>query len=281
MTPGRPGQQLPVGKVYAPANQHRPEFVILEDMVAAEACLEIEVDGVLRGSTMRTPGRQETDLDLVLGFCFSEGLIRRRQDVIAYAFQEQDEFFTRCRVELTHGARDSLLLRQAPRREDSLRPLGLAVGSPPCCILMPGPPVPATRFAPETLFTAKANMELRQGLFKATGATHCSALFDQDGDILAFAEDIGRHNALDKAIGMALRQETLRHARGVVMSSRLSYELVRKTAMAGLPMLAGISNASSMAVHLARRWGLTLVGRLRPPRMNIYAHPGRIELPEG
>lgn len=278
---GASSTRLVVGKVHAPADAP-PCLATVEDTVAAEACLEIEVDGVVRGSTMRTPGPAEDDLDLALGFCFSEGLIRRPQDIRQCSVVCQEEHFARCHITLTAGARDSLRLRQAPRREDTLRPHGMPVGGPPCCILLPDT---MTRFAPETLFAAKVQMELRQGLFKTTGATHCSALFDLDGDILAFAEDIGRHNALDKALGMALRHDTLRHARGAVMSSRLSYELVRKAAMAGLPVLAGISMASSMAssmaVHLARRWGLTLVGGLRPPRMNVYSHPARIDLPQG
>lgn len=258
---------LLVGKYHAVA----PRLDDSPDEVAVERFLEIVVDGEIRGGTMHSPGELSA---LVTGFCFCEGIVRVPEDMAAMAFETLDEHSARCRVSLTPSARRSLRRRAAAPRESAVHPI--PPGPSPHCLAVPHPEF---RLTPDTLFAAMAGMEARQQLFRITGATHCAALFDAGGEILTLAEDLGRHNALDKAIGMALRGRVLDRARGAVMSSRLSCELVRKAAMAGLPVLAGVSMASTLAVQLSRRWGLTLVGRLRPPRMNVYACPHRL-LPE-
>jgi FdhD protein len=115
-----------------------------------------------------------------------------------------------------------------------------------------------------------------QRVFRETGGTHGAALYDRLGLRLAFAEDIGRHNALDKAVGAAMRTGDLSRARVALVSSRLSFEMVQKAAAAGIEILAGISAATSLGVQLAARQGMTLVGFLRGDRLNVYTHAERL-----
>ena len=122
-------------------------------------------------------------------------------------------------------------------------------------------------------------MRLRetQTVFEATGGVHAAGVFDAAGAMLATAEDIGRHNALDKAIGECLLAGRATGGCGVVLSGRVSFELVAKAARAGVEVILAVSGPTSLAVEAADRWNITLCGFVRGDRMNVYTHPGRIE----
>jgi FdhD protein len=116
-----------------------------------------------------------------------------------------------------------------------------------------------------------------QAAFDRTGGVHAAGLFTADGELLCLREDVGRHNAVDKVVGWALREGRLPLDDTVLqVSGRASFELVQKASMAGIPMLAAVSAPSSLAVDLAQTSGLTLVGFSRGTGMNVYAHPERI-----
>ena len=119
-------------------------------------------------------------------------------------------------------------------------------------------------------------MESRQPVFYATGGTHAAGLFDGEGRLLALSEDVGRHNALDKAIGRVLFEEKEGKAKAAVLSSRLSYEMVQKAARLGVEIIAGASAPTSLAIELAQQLDMTLIGFLRPGAANIYTVPERI-----
>jgi FdhD protein len=117
-----------------------------------------------------------------------------------------------------------------------------------------------------------------QTTFALTGSSHAAALFDRDGAIVAFAEDIGRHNALDKAIGKCLLAGGAPRGYGVVLSGRVSLEMIAKAARAGIELVVAVSGVSSYAIAAARQWNITLCGFVRNGRVNIYTDPTRIRL---
>jgi FdhD protein len=122
------------------------------------------------------------------------------------------------------------------------------------------------------------HMRLQQELFAKTGGSHAAAMFDRNGELLAIREDIGRHNAVDKCIGSLLRRGDLNKVKFLVVSSRVSYEIVAKCFIAGIPVLAAVSAPSSLAVDFCKEFGITLLGFCRNGRFTLYSHPERLNL---
>lgn len=132
------------------------------------------------------------------------------------------------------------------------------------------------RLDPRDLARLMAEMEARQPIFRATGGTHSAGLFNAKGEIIAVAEDLGRHNALDKVIGEALLTGQLQAGCGALLSGRVSLELIAKAARAGLELVAAISAPTSLAIETAERCGITLCGFVRGGRLSAYTHPQRL-----
>jgi FdhD protein len=140
--------------------------------------------------------------------------------------------------------------------------------------------VPGFTVSPSLLAGLPAKLRAAQGVFEATGGLHAAALFDARGVLLALREDVGRHNALDKLIGWAFLEDRLALRDHIVMvSGRASYELVQKTLAAGAPVFCAVSAPSSLAVDVAREFGVTLIGFLRGERFNVYAGAERVSMP--
>jgi len=231
--------------------------------------------------TMRTPG---ADFELAAGFLYGEGIIRRADEIRGISHCEEpdldeDKRYNIVNVDL-HG--HVLPDLQALERhfyttsacgvcgKASLESLRIR-GSPS---IPPGPEVDADviRRLPEALREG-------QGIFAATGGLHAAALFDPHGNRLAVREDVGRHNALDKLVGWALLAGRLPLSGHIVMvSGRSSFEILQKSLMAGVPIVCAVSAPSSLAVSLAREFGITLVGFLRGDRFNIYSGLERVRL---
>jgi FdhD protein len=143
-----------------------------------------------------------------------------------------------------------------------------------CDPLGPGPSV-----AVSTLLALPDALRRSQRLFDQTGGLHAAGLADPEGTMLSVREDVGRHNAVDKLVGRGLLDDALPlHDRVLVVSGRLSFEIVQKAALAGIPILAAVSAPSSLAVTTARDLGMTVVGFIRGPRANVYCHPERVDL---
>lgn len=257
------------------------------DQVAVEEPLEIRIvfgpaDARQRQNlsvTMRTPGEDE---DLALGFLFTEALI-------GHFHQVQD--IRKVENRLAPESADNIL-EVSLRPEVSFDPGRLnrhfytasscgvcgkasleMVRMVSCYFPEPGKP----RVSPETMVTLPELLRQNQSLFSNTGGIHAAGLFSPEGELILTREDVGRHNAVDKLIGAALRENRIPLRDHIlVLSGRAGFELVQKAAMAGLPVLAAVGAPSSLAVGLAETEGMTLAGFLREGRFNIYSHPERI-----
>jgi FdhD protein len=258
------------------------------DQLATEEPMEIRVHGpgqepVPVAVTMRTPGN---DFELAVGLCLTDGIITSHDgvDTIAYCLapdasepegkpvQQYNIVTVRVRQPVPPTVRERRYLAtsacgvcgKAALDEVEVR----------CDPVGPGRPVGAS-----VVRELPARLAAHQRVFDQTGGLHAAARFTTDGELVAVREDVGRHNALDKLIGHALLDDVLPLADQVLLvSGRLSFELVQKAAIAGIPVLCAVSAPSSLAVAAAERFGQTVVGFVRDGRFNVYTHRERIDL---
>jgi FdhD protein len=242
--------------------------------LAVEELLEIYIDDSPYAITMRLPG---DDINLVTGFCFTEGIIDSRDDLLAIRHCEAIPGEHRVLVDLDRKRSCNTVNLERRREYLSKSSCGLCGKSEADEIYSESPPVKAFHhmFLGDIL-KFKQSFETRQTIFQLTGSTHSASLFGLRGNLLAFAEDIGRHNAFDKVIGALVNEGKTREAFLAIVSSRLSFEMVQKAGVLGLEILAGLSAPTSMAVEMAGRLNITLIGFLREKSMSIYTHRERI-----
>jgi FdhD protein len=249
-----------------------------EDALAVEEPLEIRVGGRPTTVIMRTPGADE---ELARGFLFTEGLIARAEELRAIARPEGLRPEERGNV-LDVQVAAPALVRIAPaalqRNFYASSSCGVCGKSSLAAIAVRSPPVQSDLTVDRaTLAGLPERLAAAQPTFARTGGLHAAALFDADGALLAAREDVGRHNAVDKLIGWALAEGRLPASRAILMvSGRTSFEILQKAIAAGVPVVCAVSAPSSLAVELAEKFGVTLVGFLRGASMNVYAHPARI-----
>ncbi len=233
------------------------------DEVAVEEPLEIRVDGRALAVTMRTPGHDE---ELALGFLHGEGLIDAPHDA------GLTEDLAHNVIEVTGP-----LLREPPaRRFYTTSSCGICGRGALEEVAVHAPRLPGgLRIERELL--ASLPDHLRQPAFARTGGMHATGLFSASGELLLAREDVGRHNAMDKVIGRALRDGLLPlHDRVLCVSGRLSFELVQKAAVAGAPVLVGVGAPTSLAIALAADRGMTLAGFARGEHVNVYSGAERV-----
>jgi FdhD protein len=254
-----------------------------EDRVAVEEPLEIRVAGETLAITMRTPG---DDPKLALGFLLSEGIIKSAADVgtVTYCGKPTDEGYGNViEVRPASGVWLQVEKLEASRRGTlTTSACGVCGRRSVDELLAAAGPVPEGPLLDRQL-VARSPVLLRmtQGNFALTGGVHGAAVLSAEGEILASAEDVGRHNAVDKAIGALLQAGRVPARRGpgepavLVVSGRASFELVQKTAVARLAALASVSAASSLAIDLAQAMNLTLATFVREGEFNLYTHPER------
>jgi FdhD protein len=256
------------------------------DLLAIEEPLEIQLRAghaeQTLAVTMRTPGH---DYELVAGFLYNEGIVAEKHDIgqMVYCVDgrvERQEYNV-LRANLTRP--DLPDLPQLDRHfltNSACGVCGRAMLDELEARALP-PLTPMEAIPPQVLAGLPAALRDAQAGFAATGGLHAAALFDAGGTLLALREDVGRHNALDKLVGWGLLNQQLPFSAKIIMvSGRASYELLHKCRVAGAPILCAVSAPSSLAVDLAARFDLTLVGFLRGTRFNLYTHPERIEFPE-
>ncbi|MDE3083459.1 MAG: formate dehydrogenase accessory sulfurtransferase FdhD [Acidobacteriota bacterium] len=255
--------------------------VTRRETLAGEEPLELRVDGRSLAVTMRTPG---ADFDLAAGFLVSEGVISRKEELSAMRYcagrgADEANRFNILDLHLASGvAAPSEEVARAFFTTSSCGLCGKASIDAVRTRSRFDPSTDALVVSPQTLTALPGLLRAAQTVFEKTGGLHAAALFSPAGDLLVLREDVGRHNAVDKVVGWALREGRLPLADTILLvSGRASFELVQKAVMAGIPMLCAVSAPSSLAVDLAAESGLTLVGFLRDPSMVVYTGAQRIE----
>jgi len=255
------------------------------DKLATEEPMEIRLlTGESRQTvavTMRTPG---ADFELAAGFLYGEGIVKSSDDIAKISYCVDSDLdaaqqYNIVNVELRAG------------RDYDLRPLERHFYTTSACgvcgkasleqLELRGCPVvgPGPQISAESIYSLPEKLRGAQGLFDATGGLHAAALFDAEADLVALREDVGRHNATDKLLGWALLEGRLPLSGHVVMvSGRSSFEILQKCLTAGVPFVCAVSAPSSLAVDVAREFGMTLVGFLRERRFNVYAGQERVAL---
>lgn len=252
-----------------------------QDQLTTEEPLEIRLVSPQKtiAVTMRTPG---ADFELAAGFLYSEGVISCKEDIqrMSYCVDKSVDIEQRYNI-VNVTLREDLNPDLQPLERHfyttsacgvcgkaSLEGLRLRG----CPVILPQPIVTA-----EMIYDLPDKLRAAQGIFKATGGLHAAALFDAQGQLLNLHEDVGRHNALDKLIGSALLSEQLPLSDHIVMvSGRSSFEILQKSTAAGVPIVCSVSAPSSLAVSVAKEFGITLIGFLRGERFNVYTGFERI-----
>lgn len=264
------------------------EYFTTNDALAIEEPLEIRLEfgkadhrQVQNISvTMRTPGN---DAELALGFLFTEGVIKQPENVNAI-----EHCFIACAENKENVIQVSLSEGIEPQLHNTERNFyttsscgvcGKASISSIKTVSTYSNNTTEHQVSADLLYRLPTILKKHQKVFAETGGLHASAVFNKDGELLLVREDVGRHNALDKLVGAALNKNLLPLNQYILLlSGRISFELVQKAAMAGVTIIAAVGAPSSLAVQLAEEFNITLVGFLRDQRFNIYTQPKRILL---
>lgn len=244
-----------------------------EDVVTLEEPLEIFIDDEPFYMTMRTPGEE---ILLALGICFTDGIISSMEDVTGVNYCS-DESRNKINVYLNPSKKKENQLKPKQKRFPSYSSCGICGKDmiEDMCNLLERIEHRVTIDISKISEMQNAVQE-KQEVFPLTGGTHAAGIFSAGGELLSFSEDVGRHNALDKAIGKLLFSRSLSKAAVAVLTSRLSFEMVQKASRLGVEILCGASSPTSLAIELAKTVNLTLIGFLRGTHGNIYTSPERI-----
>ena len=270
---GRITTRRRVARVRGGASSMRPDTLVVEEP------MEIRLDGQSLAVTMRTPGN---DFELATGFLVTEGVISTAADIA------DQRYCTGARPDTRYNIVNVRLAPGVPAPDPSVERAFYTTSS--CGICGKGSidavhtvtrwqvaddPAPV---ASSVLAELPERLRQHQAVFERTGGLHAAGLFTTAGELLCLREDVGRHNAVDKVIGWACRQDAL-PLRGCVLqvSGRASFELVQKSLMAGIPIMSAVSAPSSLAVDLAAESGMTLAGFVRGETMNVYTGGHRVD----
>jgi FdhD protein len=259
----------------------RASATTVEDVLAVEEPLEIRVacpgrPAVPLAVTMRTPGHDQA---LAAGFLLTEGIVEAHDDVVRPL---PSPHLTRGegRGSLTVSLTRDVDLGAHTRAFFATSSCGVCGKATIDRVELLAPPLGrGPRLSARLLTALPPRLRAAQQVFEATGGLHATGLFTADGELVCAFEDVGRHNAMDKAIGATWLADAPLTELVAVVSGRASFELVQKAAMAGLAVLVAVGAPSSLAVDAARRLGVSLVGFARADTFNVYAHEGRVTLP--
>jgi FdhD protein len=242
------------------------------DHLAIEEPVEVRLGGVPIAVLMRTPGLER---ELVLGFALTEGILLSPSELA-----EVHNLGDGHRWELILAPGVAVDPEQFRRSVYTSSSCGVCGKASIDAVMVAARPLPAgPRVSAEALLALPPALLEHQTGFASTGGLHAAGIFDSDGALLAFAEDVGRHNATDKAVGMLAATRWPLGEVILQVSGRISFEIAQKAAVAGIPIVAGVSAASSLAVQLATDAGMTLAGFVREDGFVVYTGAGRIARP--
>lgn len=257
------------------------QLLVREDVVVGEEPLEIRAAGpgqepVAVAVTMRTPG---SEAELAVGFLRTEGLIQG-PEVVRVAFGDPRANAQPDDTVIVHLDRAFDASLVAERHFVATASCGICGKASLDEVAVRCDPIPdGPRVSRRVLLGLPDTLREAQAAFEQTGGLHAAGLFTPDGELVTIREDVGRHNALDKLVGAELLAGRLPlHDRVLLVSGRVSFEIVQKAAVAGIPFIAAVSAPSDLAIEAAERLNVTLVGFLRGQGFNVYAHDARIEL---
>ena len=278
-----PVQSIQITKVNDLSSQ------IIDDIIVVEEPLEIRLgygpmdmrDETNVSITMRTPGN---DFELAIGFLFTEGIIKSGDDILSIKYctnhQKSEQQYNIVRVELKpHIEFEAAVFNRNFYMTSACGICGKASIDAIAVHCRMANEKDSLTVEKRTIFSLSEKLKQKQTIFNNTGGIHAAALFKLDGELLLTMEDVGRHNALDKLIGSLIALNKLHMAEESVLflSGRASFELLQKSAMAGIKIVCAVGAPSSLAVQTAEEFGITLIGFLREGRFNIYSHAYRVE----
>lgn len=246
------------------------------DELAIEEPLEIRVDNQPVSVTMRTPGNDD---ELAAGFLVSEGLIKKRSDVLKIEPYPRNKEKNVINVFLAPDV--AVDFKQLTRHVFASSSCGLCGKATIESVHQHFPKIKSkVSVGAKTILELPGKLRRAQENFDRTGGLHAAAIFDLDGNLIVLREDVGRHNAVDKVLGHGFLRDNFPFDKNILMvSGRASFEIMQKALAARIPIVCAVSAPSSLAVEFASESGQMLIGFLREERMNIYSHAKRIRMP--
>lgn len=250
---------------------YKDNHLMVDDNLVIEQALQISINDTILSITMRTPGDDE---DLVRGLLFSEDIYKSKENLIISFSENKEKGITEANTTIKPN-----LLSGGYSNSRNL----LSVSSCGICGKTELEDIDSSnklkdgiKFNIQDIFKMFTDMSVGQPTFHQSGGSHAAAAFTQNRELLIIREDIGRHNAVDKVIGHLVNERQLSNAKCLVVSGRISYEIVAKAFKAKIPVLAAVSAPSSLAVDFAKELGITLLGFCREDKATCYAHPFRL-----
>lgn len=246
---------------------------VITDVLVVEAPLQININNEAYTVVMRTP---DNDFELIRGLLFAEDIYKKTTNFNIEIIKEENEIPAIINVTISKENLGKGYLNK--RTLLSVSSCGICGKKELKDLQVKGEKLCSkTTFSSEIIYKMFSEMVTFQATFKKTGGSHAAAIFSKKNEILSIKEDIGRHNAVDKVVGDLLIKNTLKNANYLLVSGRVSYEIVSKAFIAKIPIIVAVSACSSLAVDFAKEFGICLIGFTREQKMTIYANPSFIK----
>jgi len=240
----------------------------VNDFLVVEAPLQININNESYTVVMRTPN---DDIELIRGLLFAEDIYKKTSPLVFKIIKEESKITSIINITISKDDLGKGYLNK--RTLLSVSSCGICGKQELKDLKVTGERLESTFFSSENLFKMQLEMTAFQETFKKSGGSHAAAIFDKNQELLTIKEDLGRHNAVDKTVGDLLHKNNLKKANFLVVSGRVSYEIVSKAFIAKIPIIIAVSACSSLAVDFAKEFGICLIGFTRDQKMTIYSNP--------